>query len=120
MAALESKHGTLEDFTAACDSAFNQLFITWDERNAAVEKYRLELKEERQQTAVNRLASLFGSVHASGRSVELVKVSPDVLGLLPLSGINGQYFLWGAELITDPTVPTGHVQLDRLKGNHPV
>lgn len=43
---LIEKHGTLKEFTAACDSAFNQLFITWEERNTAVEKYRKELEDE--------------------------------------------------------------------------
>jgi hypothetical protein len=50
---LVEKHGTLEEFTAARDSAFNQLFITWAERNAAIEKYRKELEDEDHQNQVH-------------------------------------------------------------------
>jgi hypothetical protein len=44
LAALVGNAGTLEEFATACDAAYCQLFITWDERNAAVEKYRKELE----------------------------------------------------------------------------
>ena len=33
---------TLEEFITALDAAYCQLFITWDERNAAIEKFKLE------------------------------------------------------------------------------
>lgn len=40
---------TLAEFQRALDEAYFQLFITWDERNAALEKYRIKLREYRDE-----------------------------------------------------------------------
>jgi hypothetical protein len=48
---LIRKHGTYNDFLMGLETAFNQGFCTWGEKEEASEKYRIELKEalERQQ-----------------------------------------------------------------------
>lgn len=42
---LIEKHGTLEQFTLACQKAYLDMMITYDEAQEAIKKYAQELKE---------------------------------------------------------------------------
>jgi predicted nucleic acid-binding protein len=42
---LQEKHGTPEEFEAACQAAYATMFVTWDELVAAVAKYRQEWQD---------------------------------------------------------------------------
>lgn len=46
---LIERHGTLKEFEEACERAVDDFFITWEEKERAVKKYRKELKEAKQK-----------------------------------------------------------------------
>jgi len=42
---LVEKHGTLEEFVSAVESAFNDGFCSWEEKENAINEYAIELSD---------------------------------------------------------------------------
>lgn len=44
---VKEKNRAIEEFSRACDLAYNDLFITLEEMQTAIKKYKCELKNAR-------------------------------------------------------------------------
>ena len=40
---LIKDHGTIEEFITACENAYDDGFVTWEEKETAIKEYALEL-----------------------------------------------------------------------------
>jgi len=73
-------------------------------------------------TPVDRLAELFGRVHAGDKSVRWIEMQKADLDLLEGSYVfqeNYGYYIWGAAIKFEDSITRGYVKVDKLSGVHP-